>query len=176
MLCPGFVAIGILWMPESPRWLIGKDRADQARAIITQYHANGEGGHPIVELQMAEMTDSLRQEGMTNWRDFFDLRVLVKSRARRYRLMLNIAFSWFGQFSGNNVSSYYLPYLLQNVGVTNTNTKLILNIVSAVLLDRPPHTLLSLIYVAITEKCLWISTRPPSSPDSTSLNLVRSYG
>ena len=129
MLCPGIVAFGIYFTPESPRWLIGKDRADQAKAIITKYHANGEEGHPIVDLQMAEMTESLRQEGMTSWRDFFDLRVLVKTRARRYRIMLNIAFSWFGQFSGNNVASYYLPYLLENVGVTNTNTKLILNIV-----------------------------------------------
>jgi hypothetical protein len=38
---------------------------------------------------------------MTSWRTFFDLRVLFKSRSRRYRIMLNIAFSWFGQFSGN---------------------------------------------------------------------------
>jgi len=33
--------------------------------------------------------------------DLFDLSVLVESRSARYRLMLNIAFSWFGQFSGN---------------------------------------------------------------------------
>lgn len=50
---------------------------------------------------MAEMSDSLRQQGMVSWRNFFDLRVLVKTRARRYRIMLNIAFSWFSQFSGN---------------------------------------------------------------------------
>lgn len=31
----------------------------------------------------------------------FDLSVLVETRSARYRLMLNIAFSWFGQFSGN---------------------------------------------------------------------------
>jgi MFS family permease len=78
------------------------------------------------------MIESLREAGMTSARDFFDLRVLFKSRARRYRIMLNIAFSWFGQFSGNNIASYYLPYLLANVGITSTNTKLVLNIVYAV--------------------------------------------
>jgi hypothetical protein len=42
---------------------------------------------------MFEMTESLRNEGVTDWRNFFDLSVLTKTRARRYRLMLNIAFS-----------------------------------------------------------------------------------
>lgn len=64
--------------------------------------------------------------------------------------MLNIAFSWFGQFSGNklvpsayhictvltcllphSVVSYYLPTLLKNVGITDVDTQLLLNIVYA---------------------------------------------
>ncbi|MCJ1383567.1 hypothetical protein MMC17_006681 [Xylographa soralifera] len=132
MLCPGITCIGIMFCPESPRWLVAKDRHDEARAIITKYHANGDGSHPIVHLEMREMTDSLRAHPMTNWRQFFDLRDLFRTRSRRYRMMLNIAFSWFGQFSGNNVISYYLPYLLKNVGVTNTNTILLLNAVYAI--------------------------------------------
>jgi hypothetical protein len=81
--------------------LIGKDRPDQARRILGEFHANGDPNHPLVELEMSEMSESLRKEGMTSWMTFFDLRVLFKSRSRRYRIMLNIAFSWFGQFSGN---------------------------------------------------------------------------
>jgi len=42
-----------------------------------------------------------RKEGMTSWRTFFDLRALFKLGPRRYRTMLNVAFSWFGQFSVN---------------------------------------------------------------------------
>jgi hypothetical protein len=81
--------------------LIGKERVDEAKAIIADFHANGDAGHPLVELEVREMSDSLREEGMVSWRTLFDLRVLFKSRARRYRMMLNISFSWFGQFSGN---------------------------------------------------------------------------
>ena len=80
---------------------------------------------------MAEMTDSLRDQPMTTLGSFFDLRVLYRTRARRYRIMLNIAFSWFGQFSGNNVASYFLPKLLENVGITSTSTQLLLNIIYA---------------------------------------------
>ena len=71
--------------------LIGKGRSEQARAIIAEFHANGDANHPLINLEMDEMEESLRQEGMTSWRTFFDLRVLIKSRARRYRIMLNVA-------------------------------------------------------------------------------------
>ncbi|KAF1953244.1 lactose permease [Byssothecium circinans] len=132
MICPAFVCCVILFFPESPRWLIGKDRYEEARDFLIKYHANGDPDHPIVALEMAEMTESLRKEPVTHWRNFFDLSVLFKTRARRYRTMLNMTFAWFGQFSGNNVVSYYLPYLLTNVGITDTDTKLLLNIMYAV--------------------------------------------
>ncbi|KZT53877.1 general substrate transporter [Calocera cornea HHB12733] len=131
MLCPGLVVFGILFCPESPRWLIGKGRPEEARALLTKYHANGEENHPLVELEMAEMQEALAKEGMYSWKNFFDLRVLFNSRNHRYRIMLNIAFAWFGQFSGNNVISYYLPSMLKGIGVTSTNTQLLLNIIYA---------------------------------------------
>jgi len=131
MLCPGIVLAGIMFCPESPRWLIAKGRVEQARAILTKYHANGVENHPLVLLEMAEMEEALRKEGLTTWRNFFDVRVLFNTPSRRYRMMLNIAFAWFGQFSGNNVISYYLPSMLRGIGVTDTNTQLLLNIIYA---------------------------------------------
>ncbi|KAJ9654909.1 hypothetical protein H2198_006091 [Neophaeococcomyces mojaviensis] len=132
MICPGIVCIGIWFCPESPRWLVGKDRVDEARSVIAQLHANGNKEHNLVSLQVEEMEASLRAEGMLTFRKMFDLRVLFKSRARRYRLSLNVAFAWFGQFSGNNIASYYLPYLVANVGITDTSTQLLLNIIYAI--------------------------------------------
>jgi hypothetical protein len=46
--------------------------------------------------------------------------------------MLAVTMAWFGQFSGNNVSSYYLPVMLDNVGVTKVSTVLLLNAVYAI--------------------------------------------
>ena len=100
MVCPGLVAVGVLFAPESPRWLVGKERYEEARAIIVEYHANGDEEHPIVELEMDEMRASLQNHVMLTWSNFFDLRQLFNTRARRYRMMLNISMSWFGQFSG----------------------------------------------------------------------------
>lgn len=81
--------------------LIGKGKVAEARAIVARFHANGDSDHPLVQLEMSEMANSLSEEGMVGWRNFFDLRVLVKTKARRYRLMLNMSFAWFSQFSGN---------------------------------------------------------------------------
>jgi hypothetical protein len=76
------------------------ERYEEARAFVVKYHANGDAAHPIVDLEMDEMRASMREQGILSWRNFFDLRVLFKSHSRRYRMMLNIAMSWFGQFSG----------------------------------------------------------------------------
>jgi MFS family permease len=40
--------------------------------------------------------------------------------------------AWFGQFSGNNIASYYLPIMIANVGIKDTNMQLLLNAIYAV--------------------------------------------
>jgi hypothetical protein len=77
------------------------DRHDEAKAIIATYHTNGDSDHPLVSLQMSQILATVDLDHQASWKDLLDLRVLVESRSSRYRLMLNIAFSWFGQFSGN---------------------------------------------------------------------------
>jgi hypothetical protein len=76
------------------------ERYEEARAFVVEYHANGNADHPIVALEMEEMKASMREQGILSWRNYFDIRVLYKSRSRRYGMMLKIAMSWFGQFSG----------------------------------------------------------------------------
>ena len=118
-------------LSQNPLDGLSVGREEEARQIITYYHANGDANHPICDMEINEITRSLEAEGMTTFRTFFDLRVLFKSRARRYRLMLCMAMAWFGQFSGNNIASYYLPLLLKNVGITSVDTQLLLNVIYA---------------------------------------------
>lgn len=133
MVCPGLVCLFIKFFPESPRYLVANDQYEKAREIITRYHVNGDSTHPLVALQMKEMLGTVQGVQKATWKDLLDLRVLIETRSSRYRLMLNVAFSWFGQFSGNNIISYYLPLMLDGIGITDTNTKLILNIVYSVI-------------------------------------------
>ncbi|KAK8196500.1 hypothetical protein M8818_006665 [Zalaria obscura] len=132
MLCPGLVCCFIYFVPESPRWQVAADQHEKARAFIVKHHANGDASHPIVELEMSEIVQSLSTSTLLSWRSFFDIRDLLRTRARRYRTGINFCFSWFGQFSGNNVISYYLPLLVAQVGITNPNTQLLLNAIYAI--------------------------------------------
>jgi hypothetical protein len=72
-----------------------------ARRILATLHADGDSAHPLVELQMVEMQRAIQETGLMSWRTYFDVRDLFKTNARRYRMMLNMTFAWFGQFSGN---------------------------------------------------------------------------
>ncbi len=103
---PSVVMVLIMFFPESPRWLIANDRADEALAILARYHGDGNSDSPICQLQYREIMEvNALNRNENPWWDF---RELVNTRAARYRLAMVIGMSFFGQWSGNNVVSYFM--------------------------------------------------------------------
>lgn len=92
----------ILFFPESPRWLIMKDRREEAVAILAKYHAEGDVNAPIVTLQVQEITEDIRARDSSPWWNFSEL---FNTRAARYRSAMVVVTAFFGQWSGNNGTS-----------------------------------------------------------------------
>ncbi|KAF8850107.1 general substrate transporter [Acephala macrosclerotiorum] len=127
---PSVVMVLILFFPESPRWLIAHDRREEALAIFAKYHGDGDENSPIVQLQYHEIIELLQQTRDEN--PWWDFRELVNTKGARYRLYMVIGMSFFGQWSGNNVVSYFMPEMIANAGITNKNKQLLINAINPI--------------------------------------------
>ncbi|KAH9211971.1 general substrate transporter [Leptodontidium sp. 2 PMI_412] len=127
---PSVVMVLILFFPESPRWLIAHDRREEALAIFAKYHGEGDENSPVVQLQYHEVIDNLHATKDDN--PWWDFRELVNTRAARYRLYMVIGMSFFGQWSGNNVVSYFMPAMIENAGIKSKNKQLLINAINPI--------------------------------------------
>ncbi|KAH7138776.1 general substrate transporter [Dendryphion nanum] len=115
----------IFWIPESPRWLISKERHEEALAILGKYHGNGDINNATVQFEFAEIKETLRLEFQykktSSYLDFF------KTKGNRYRLLLLASLGLFSQWSGNGLVSYYATDVYNSIGITDADTQLGMN-------------------------------------------------
>ncbi|KAL4907570.1 hypothetical protein BDW74DRAFT_166889 [Aspergillus multicolor] len=125
-IAPAMVqVITVMFLPESPRYLISKDRTDEAVEILTKYHAEGDRDSVIVKAEIAqiERTIMLEKEGSKQtWGDLF------RTAGMRRRLLISAFLGLFTQWSGNTLISYYLSDLLDMVNVTDSVVKSKVNV------------------------------------------------
>lgn len=97
-----YIACG--YMTESPRWLVGVGKEDQALRILARLHANGDENDELVQYEMAEIRHSLELDRQlsTNYDAFF------RTRGNRKRLLVISVIAASGQLCGNGLISYYI--------------------------------------------------------------------
>ncbi|KAH8683701.1 general substrate transporter [Ilyonectria robusta] len=103
---PALIMCGGIWfLQESPRWLIEKERYEEARQVLSKLHGDG-NNQDILELEFQEIRDTIvadRSLDIVPWKAIF-----TRATWRR-RLLLGCGVQAFGQFSGVNVINYYGP-------------------------------------------------------------------
>ncbi|KAH8928459.1 hexose transport-related protein [Atractiella rhizophila] len=112
---PILLALGIYFVPESPRYLIKKGRDAEAHQILAKYHANGDLHDPLVQFEMHEIKTSIEMEKSVkdvSWLAFFQTR----GNLRRFFIIIMIGTTT--QLVGNGVVQYFLAPVLRQVGIT----------------------------------------------------------
>lgn len=114
----------VFFVPESPRWLVTKDRSADALQILVQYHGEGEQTE-FVRAEMAQIQTTLKIEMHNSRSSWLDL---ARTKGMRKRLLTTCMLGLFTQWSGSTLVSYYLGDLLQIIGQDSSHFKQTINV------------------------------------------------
>ncbi|KAB8208013.1 general substrate transporter [Aspergillus parasiticus] len=115
-----FLFLGMMILPESPRWLARKDRWEECQTILAKVHCKGDLSHPFVALEMQdirEMCDFERQFKNVTYFDLFKPRMLN-------RTIIGLFMQIWSQLTGMNVMMYYITYVFSMAGYSGDSNLL----------------------------------------------------
>jgi len=106
--------IGMFFLPESPRWLISKNKLEKGRAILEQIESKDQAQQIIQDVQY-DLTVSRNNSG---------LKELFKPWLR-IPLSITVMIFFFQQFSGVNTIIYYSPTIFKMAGIVSNTASII---------------------------------------------------
>ncbi|KAL1889576.1 hypothetical protein Sste5346_008825 [Sporothrix stenoceras] len=135
LIFPLIVVPMLFFVPESPRWLVLKDRHEEALAILARLEGPGVSVHdPAVTAAFLSISQTLALER----RDQMPIKDVLLCRDQTQtlrRLILSCGTQLMQQFSGVNALGYYLPTLLEtSLGFSEKKARLFTAINSVIYL------------------------------------------
>jgi SP family galactose:H+ symporter-like MFS transporter len=113
---PGVILfVGMIFLPETPRWLAGHGHSDRAKSALLQLR----GRHADVAVEMAELRPDLTPQA----------RLLPQNRlghaATRLPMVVGIGLAVFQQVTGINTVIYFAPTIFQAAGLSSASAAIL---------------------------------------------------
>ncbi|GAA6001475.1 hypothetical protein JCM10207_006685 [Rhodosporidiobolus poonsookiae] len=106
----------IMFVPESPRFHLGRGDEQKALDFLIKYHGNGVETE-LVRFEFEEMKDTIRKEKeMQN----YGWSILWATPANRHRIALVLWIGFCQTLSGQAIITFYYTSILRLVGLTDT--------------------------------------------------------
>jgi len=111
------VVIGMIWLPESPRWLLTRERYEEGEKVIAALRGL-EIEDKETQLQKQIIMDSIKASGYAGRKGTPLKAVFTGGKTQHFRrMMLGVSSQFMQQVGGCNAVIYYFPILFeQSIG------------------------------------------------------------
>lgn len=127
--------IVIFFIPESPRWLILRNRTERAHTVLERIYRSSEAADgEIATIHAAE-----KAAPKSEWRS-------LTSPGMRRALLIGVAIAMLGQFMGVNAVLYYGPTIFEDAGLSSGDSlfsqvlvgavNMLTTVIALVIIDR----------------------------------------
>ncbi len=114
---PIFV-IGLLFVPESPRWMAQKNRQQEALEVLTLID-----GRESAELEMRDILASAEEQG--KWRELL-------RHGMRFAMLIACSLAMFQQITGASILTMYMPTVFQDAGFKDPSDAIFQNVIMSI--------------------------------------------
>jgi SP family galactose:H+ symporter-like MFS transporter len=132
---------GMVFLPESPRWLLQRGRRDTARAMLARIRGTSD-----IDWELREIEESITRAPESG--RFSDL----LAASLRPALVVGIGLAIFQQITGINTVIYYAPLIIQSAGIPSAS--------GAILATAG----IGVVNVAVTILSMWLIDRKGRRP------------